>query len=192
MLPYIAPPPLQAPMRTHRPSNPQPLLRPGDSAPAGANEQTPTLMTHGDADQVITLERAQRSVAGLTKPGFEFKVYPGLGEFPLCDAENTVRCCQAGVQACDVDSTLLAAMLCLACNHVNGGLPMALHIRAVCLPTLLPCNLPRGWPAALTHPALALLNGSPVHFICAAAHAVRDDLVDDIRTLLTSQLASAD
>ena len=47
---------------------------------ADANAQTPTLMTHGDADQVITLERAQRSVAGLTKPNFEFRVYPGLGE----------------------------------------------------------------------------------------------------------------
>lgn len=47
---------------------------------ADANVQTPTLMTHGDADQVITLERAQRSVAGLTKPNFEFRVYPGLGE----------------------------------------------------------------------------------------------------------------
>ena len=38
-------------------------------------------MTHGDADSVITLERAQRSVAGLTKPGCEFKVYPDLGEW---------------------------------------------------------------------------------------------------------------
>ncbi|KAI7839106.1 hypothetical protein COHA_007111 [Chlorella ohadii] len=58
---------------------------------ADANVQTPTLMTHGDADQVITLERAQRSVAGLTKPNFEFRVYPGLAHAVRDDLLDDIR-----------------------------------------------------------------------------------------------------
>lgn len=56
-----------------------------------ANAQTPTLMTHGDADQVILLERAQSSVAGLAKPGFEFKVYPGLAHAVRDDLIDDIR-----------------------------------------------------------------------------------------------------
>lgn len=60
-------------------------------------------MTHGDADQVILLERAQSSVAGLAKPGFEFKVYPGLGELASLqwrEQDSVLRCCMPCVEAC--------------------------------------------------------------------------------------------
>ena len=53
-------------------------------------------MTHGDADQVILLERAQSSLARLAKPGFEFKVYPGLGELASLlgrERDSVLRCC---------------------------------------------------------------------------------------------------
>ncbi|PSC71839.1 Phospholipase carboxylesterase [Micractinium conductrix] len=66
-----------------------------DDAPlvSDANAATPILMCHGDADSMITLERAQRSVEGLRRSAalLDFRVYDGLAHNVNSEEMEDVR-----------------------------------------------------------------------------------------------------